>query len=537
MKLRKVAFLFLILGFGFVVEVASRARQFTSNFNLNDLKFRAGRFSGPHFEFKEESTVPLPAGRALHVVNEYGDVTITHSVDRTLYGEGLRVVLTEEVYASSEERAKEIADTLKLSMRQNGDSMTVGTNRAGILGNYDQWTFGFIVDDDSPKSPQGSFPRDVGVKTHIEVFSREPLATQVENRHGEIHVLGAASVNATGEFDVVRVQRVTGACSIKNRHGDIELLSVQQGCRVSLEHGNGHLQDITGFTAVDMAHGDLDLLNTGSVELDMNFVDLEARNIGGDLRSKGEHNDLRVEKIGGNTEIENRGDIDLSDLSGRLVITNRHGHVRALRVAQDAIVKNSFDDVSITAVSGPLEIENDRGGVRIAQASKGARVKASGDDVDIHDFSGPLILNIQRGEVRISPTTAIASAIEATTGGGDIVLAVPSGSNGEVDAQSDRGDVDEDGVSGFTSTDRSKRRIVGRTGQGGPTWLLRSRLGDIRLTGDELSLSAPDEPSSPDVEERSLDARTPHLPAPPAPPRAPKAPRLPEPPAAPTPLA
>jgi hypothetical protein len=542
MKFRKIALLFLLVGFGISIEALSAMKRVARdvNFDFPDFRFKVSRFSGPSFDFIDEKVVPLDGIREVQVTNEYGDVRVTRTTAPDLTPGTARIVVRKEVFAPHEDRAKEFAQKVTLRARAEGSILFVGTNRIEILGTYGNSARGFGFGTFDEGSSRHISPDDIGMKTHIEVLTRETIGARVENRHGRIDVEGVRSLDAQGEHDDLSATDVSGPCVLKNRHGNLSLVAAEAGCRLSLERGDAHVEALGGPSVIAVAHGELDAIDTAALDLELKFVDLEARNVNGSLRCKGEHNDLRVDGVQGAVTVENRGDVDIASVAGRIEVTNRHGHVR-LRRAQGVLVKNSFEDVSVSEIEGPVEVDNDRGGIHIGRVLRGARLKASGDDVEVSDFAGPLVIDVSRGDIRVAPGKPILSGIQATTGGGDIAVAFPKGSQANVDAESERGSVDEDGVPAFTKTDSDRRSLRGRIGAGGEAIVLRSRLGDIRITNDSgADVSDPDEPSSPEIDRRGVPA-PPVAPAAPAPAKArvprPEAPRPPVAPSAtPTPL-
>ena len=133
---------------------------------------------------------------------------------------------------------------------------------------------------------------------------------------------------------------------------------------------------------------------------------------------------------------------------------------------------------------------------------------------------------------------------------GDVTLALPESINALIDASVDRGSV-EGNVGALKSSEQGKRLLRATIGAGGPLLKLRSRLGDIRVSGeDELDTDELDLPDAPEIDLRFRPRPgADPLPAVPLPevPAAPKMPKLPKsqkqsepvapaPPAAPTPI-
>jgi hypothetical protein len=129
-----------------------------------------------------------------------------------------------------------------------------------------------------------------------------------------------------------------------------------------------------------------------------------------------------------------------------------------------------------------------------------------------------------------------------------VTLALPDSINALIDASVDRGSV-EGNVGALKSSEQGKRLLRATIGAGGALLKLRSRLGDINVSGESgLETDEPDAPEAPEVDVRfrmPLGAdpspvlpKIADVPKPaklPKAPKAPEAPETPEPPQKPTP--
>ena len=537
MKFRKVLLFFMIVSFGLIVEGIHQARTVFNDESSDGFRgFRAlrslrfdgdspfSKFRGPSYDFTESQTTDAAGITAIEIANEFGDVTIRRTSDpKAQIGIGLR----KEVFTRRSESAESISDKVKLVIKREGGLLRV------------------------------SAPRDNGgeyrVKTHIEIDTPAPLDTRITNRHGKITVEGAKAVNVSGEFDEMRVADVTGDCTAKNRHGNLEVVSAVLGCHVEVEYGQVHVEKLLAPSRIDVTHGNLSAVDLAALTANLKFSDLQARKIAGALVTEGEHSDLRIDDVKGDVTLNNQGDIDIQNITGRVNIDNQRGHVRLLKAAGAVLIKNTFEDVSITDVGGLLEVTNQHGSIHAHRFLKGARLETDSEDVRAADFSGPLNITVKRGDVRVKPIRSVLSPIDIRVDIGDVTLALPESINALIDASVERGKV-EGNVGALKSSEQGKRVLKATIGAGGALLRLRSRLGDISVSGEDgLDTDEADLPDAPEIDTRfrmhpgadPLPAmpKTPEMPViPPAAkaPKAPKAPKMPEgsalpvPPAAPT---
>jgi hypothetical protein len=516
MKFRKVLLLFLILGFGFIVEGITVGQRLVNNdFDFPNIQFDGfpfrGRslFRGPSHDFTESKTLEAAGVTAIEVSNDYGDVTVRRNRDPKAQ---IRIDLRKEVFTRSAASAEGIADRVKLSALAQGGLLRVGTSRENGA--------------------------EYRIKTHIEIETPTPLDTRITNRHGKIIVEGARAANLSGEWDEMRLTDVTGDCVAKNRHGALEVVSATLGCRVEVEYGDAHVEKLLAPSRVDVTHGNLSAVDLAALTANLKFSDLQARKIAGALITDGEHSDLRIDDVKGDVTLNNQGDIDIQNIGGRVSIDNQRGHVRLLKAAGAVVIKNTFEEVAAQDVAGLLEVTNQHGGIHAHKFVKGARLETDSEDVRVADFSGPLNIQVKRGDVRAKPIRSVVSPMDIQVDIGDVSLALPESVNAQIDASVERGSV-EGNVGALKSSEQGKRLLKATIGAGGPLLKLRSRLGDISLSGeaslddDEINL-----PNAPDIEERfrphSSGESLPVPPAAPIPampkgPTVPKAPKIPEP--------
>ncbi len=508
MKFRKVALFFLIVSFGIIVEGINVTRNVINDESFEgfrgiefdgDFPFRISRFRGPSQDFTETATSEAKGISGIEISNAFGDVTVRRTTDPNAE---IGVSLRKEVFTRRSESAEAISEKVKLVVSREGNILKISTTR-NAKSNY-------------------------RVKTHIEIDTPEPLDTTITNRHGKILVEGARAVNLSGEFDEMRVVDVTGECTARNRHGSLEVVSATLGCRVDVEYGDAHVERLMAPSEVEVVHGNLNAIDVVALKAKLKFSDLQARKIAGALSCEGEHSDLRIDDVKGDVTLNNRGNIDLQNVLGKVSIDNRRGHVRLLKAASTVSVKNSHDSVEASDIAGFLEITTEHGDIRARRFLKGARLESDSEDVDAADFEGALDIIANRADVSVKPLRKVLAPIDVRVDIGNVRLALPDSVNALLDASVERGDVIGE-VGALKSSEQGKRLLKATIGSGGPLVKLRSRLGDINVsTEDELDVSEPDFPNAPEVDARFRPrSGADPLPARPVAPEVPELPRAP----------
>ena len=511
MKFRKVLLLVVIVSFGLTIEAIHAGRQAVADgsFDFNwepDFDALFSGFGGGRSETFTETELATAEGLTrIEVTNAYGDVSIRRESSP---GGQVKVDLLKRVYVRKRATFEEDAAEVKLQLVREGGKLRVSTTRR----------------ENAPYK----------MRTGIEIEVPQAVDVTVVNRRGKVSVEGMRAVDLTGESDEMRISNVTGDCVARNRHGDLIVVSSALGCRLSVEHGDAHIEHVLGPSRIDVAHGNLHALDLAGLSVTLKSTDMQARKILGPLSVEGEHADLQIDDVKGDVTLTNRGNIDLQNVAGRVSIENQRGHVRVMKAASAVIVKNSFDEVAVNDVAGRLEVTNERGGIRARGFVAGAQLQTDSEDVEVADFTGPLNIITRRSDVSVKPDRKLIAPIEIAVDVGDIRLGLPESVNAELDASVERGDVRGD-VGALRSSDRDKRALRATIGTGGPLLKLRTRLGEIRVIDEgEIEVDEPRFPNAPDIDRRHLEPTgADPLPAepirPPEPPKkdqGPKAPRI-----------
>jgi DUF4097 and DUF4098 domain-containing protein YvlB len=453
MRLRKLALLFLILGFGAAVETAYSLK---TRLAIGPMGCRVltGRFQGPSYSFEtEEAKDGLPQLLLLDVENAFGEV-------RVWKGEPGRVKLRlrEVVYLPTEEQARALAGNLKPRLALEGNTLRVTTNRREL--------------------EQTS---DVGLETHFSIEVPPLTRVKIQNEHGAATVSDAAEANVWSSYEPVRVERVAGPVQIDSRHGDVAAEGLGGTLKLYSRHGNVELKDVAEAAHLTVEHGQLRALRVGGIDATLAYSDLTAESVRGELLVRGRHAGVKASDVGGRALVETSyRDVELHALAGDARVKAEHGGLKATGVKGALFAEVSYDDVVARDVGGHVEARVSHGGFRGEGLKLGARVWSSGDDVVLSGFEGPVEIESQRGGVRLSPAKPVRDAIVVTTSRGGIRLGVPPGSSFELDASAGRGEVQLD-LPDATVTESSSSRVKARLGQGGKLVTLRTQHGDIAV--------------------------------------------------------
>jgi DUF4097 and DUF4098 domain-containing protein YvlB len=239
---------------------------------------------------------------------------------------------------------------------------------------------------------------------------------------------------------------------------------------------------VTGSARLDVQHGDLELSRCAGLEIDLAHGELKAEGVGADLVVRAQHAPVRAFDIAGKVHVETSfGDVQLERVGGDLEARVEHGGVSASDVAGAVKLETSHDGVTLERVAGAVEAKVEHGGLEAKGLARGAHIRVSGADVTLDGFSGPIDLEVARGSARLAPWGALDAEIVARATHGGVQLEIPEGSGFELEAESERGQV-EAPLEGLTAEDEGRRgqRASGRHGGGGVSVRLKAD-GDVTL--------------------------------------------------------
>jgi DUF4097 and DUF4098 domain-containing protein YvlB len=165
------------------------------------------------------------------------------------------------------------------------------------------------------------------------------------------------------------------------------------------------------------------------------------------------------------------GSIRVEDLSGRISLDTRDGSVTADRVSGDLEIRSGDGSIRVDDAEGGLDVQTDDGSITLG--GKATLVRARTGDGSVR--------------VRIASGSVMSDPWDIQTDDGSVTVALPSGFNAEIDAETSDGTVrsshpdlqDPRGDSG--EDERRRRELRGRMGEGGPVLRIRTGDGSIRI--------------------------------------------------------
>jgi DUF4097 and DUF4098 domain-containing protein YvlB len=139
--------------------------------------------------------------------------------------------------------------------------------------------------------------------------------------------------------------------------------------------------------------------------------------------------------------------------------------------------------VSITGPFGRVAASTTNGSVRTENASGSLELETTNGDVEALRVGGPIDAHTTNGDITLE-LAELKAAVKAETTNGGITLRLGAGAeiNGVLEAETTNGSLSFDIPLTVQSLEKSKHRLRGQLGQGGPLVSLETVNGSIRLT-------------------------------------------------------
>lgn len=384
---------------------------------------------------EESKTLKVDAEKpvTLKVASATGDVTVTGADV-----EAVKVEVVKIAYDSTQARADEEVKTIKYTVEQNGNSITL---------KYEL-----------PKSM--NFSSNINTVDFIVTVPTETTVT-VDAGFGEVSISGVKGNADVGtDFGDITIDNLEGALSVQTNNGAVEATSIKaSGKDISLntDFGNITLQkanatEITlGTNSGEMSLKDVNA--TGSLSIKSDFGDTEYEN--GSVAS------LNIETNSGKVElvkVKVKGLIKVDDDFGAIELTQS--------IAASYDLYTSSGAITVDGAKGKLKAYTDFGNIEITNATLiTLDLKTNSGSVD---FSGSL------GE---GPHTVQSDF-------GNIVVAIPADSKLTVDLKTDFGNIKSDLPVTAMLTESSNDggdHIAGTINGGGGQLTAQTNSGNINI--------------------------------------------------------
>ncbi len=305
-----------------------------------------GCFLGKSYNFTDELKQPLTPGATLQLEDLRGDIRVSPAPANELV-----VTSNKTVCADSEEEARKLADSFKLTTDGTAEGLRV------------RW------------STQGSTPGFVSADVEARVPRRVNLTATTE--HGDVSVNGIeGNVDLKTSHGDVTVEGVKGDVSLDARHADITVRDITGSVRVESGGGEVEIRNVSGGAALMGEYGGPIHLAAiqGPVRFESRRTKFSASKIEGELTTGGGFN---LRGVPGDVYLETKDyEVDFEEVTGEIKVENRNGPVRV------TLSRAPRYPITIETRSGDIELQ--------MPAASEFQISATARDGEIQsDFEGP----------------------------------------------------------------------------------------------------------------------------------------------------
>lgn len=442
--------LVFIATFGFFCSRLSDA-----HFPLIDLPaladFPAALVEQPAFEFVSEETVDIAETGTLEVTNLYGEVHIEAS-----QADHIQVRLTRIVRSDSRERAREIADSVKIVQERKDAVLRLRTNRQDL-------------------GEKGS-----RLNTHLSFQVPASLSVRVSNRYGDVSLQGLEGGGfVSNAYGGIRVENSIGNFELENRYEDVVARNVTGNLSVVNERGSITVNALSG-----------------KVDLRTRYARIKAQQIGGDFLGMNHFGSIDLEDVKGTVSIQAPGSqIRAKGLQDNVTIRTSHKPVHVSELVGALNLETAYNEIRLDSVGGKVDVSGEHcrliarnltGGLgfegkgsrlTLTDVQNGIRIRTSLQEVRIQDFTGPVTVSNEFAPINVISGEPPRDSVELQNRNGPVRLTLPSDSDFRLTAEAEGGRIRSD----FGTGSETGQRVEHVMGEGGPLVTIRTRFANIEL--------------------------------------------------------
>jgi DUF4097 and DUF4098 domain-containing protein YvlB len=421
----------LIAGVLFVVLIGTIAGVgAVGYFTFHSFRGGNGAFGQPGISAEGDQKKVLDVGAAASLVidNSSGKVTV-------LAGEANRMFVTAHkvAYGFSSEDAEQVLGSMKVSVEQRGNEVTVEFKRPNAFSQNGNNRVDFTI----------AVPKDTRVK--------------IDTGLGEVSLNGTqGDAELETGFGAIFVSHVQGRLDLHTKNGKVDASDVKTERGAVVMHSD--------FGAVSMKR-----VLAGEVNVSTNngLIELEDVDADGELKLQSGFGEIRYE--GGS--------------AARLFAETNNGKVSltGLNIKGALNAKSGFGPLDLAQVSaGGQDLETRNGAISIEEARGKVRAHSDFGKIEvIHGIDATMDLTTNNGPVKYSGSLGEGPHI-LSSGFGPIDLNIPADAALEIDLKTDYGKI-KSAIPVTINGDLESMHVIGAIKHGGPRLTATTKNGDIRI--------------------------------------------------------
>ena len=333
-----------------------------------------------------------------------------------------------------------------------------------------------------------SYGKDYRFEYQKEIAVTEKSSLTLSNISGGIEIMGVPGEKVL--IRAIKIIQADKASEAEERAGLIEIEVKKTGNLIdvatnSLKESNRPRSfweklfgsDFDSYGSVDYT---ISVPPDCRVEVESVSGDMSISDIKSDIDISSTSGDLSLRTVQGMIEISTvSGDLDMADIRGDIDISSTSSDMRLDSINGMVDIRSTSGDLRGTKINGSISLSQTSGVVRLAGLSGDLRLKSTSGDIVVRQESGAIDIVTYSGDVEIQTKLDSPKDYYVETTSGMIVFAVPQSSSGSIRMETDTGRIITE--LSLDNKSRSKHRMAGNFGKGGPKISLSTDSGDITL--------------------------------------------------------
>jgi DUF4097 and DUF4098 domain-containing protein YvlB len=223
---------------------------------------------------------------------------------------------------------------------------------------------------------------------------------------------------------------------------------------------------------------------TGNITMEGRDGDIEAHQVGGDVTVDSNKGDVRVTGAAGIVRVTGRGNqVELSDIQGAVTLDGEYfGPLRFARLTKGVHFVSARSDLVVTQLSGRIETSG-AGDMEIYDAAGNVTLTTTKRDLTLDNVTGKIHVENRSGNVTMRFPQPPKEQVEISNQSGDIDITMPAKSEFDLSARADRGELNCSfpGLESRIEKMRNDAVLDGAIGSHGPRIQLHTTYGTIRI--------------------------------------------------------
>ena len=192
-------------------------------------------------------------------------------------------------------------------------------------------------------------------------------------------------------------------------------------------------------------HGNVNISDVaGKIAVTATHGDVEIHDVGSDVAVDMTKGDARISTVAGNVRLSGRGDeVEVSDVTGDATIEGEFfGPVHVRNIAKTTHYASQKADLTLVHMTGRLEL--DSGQIEVSDVAGFAKLVTKNKDLDVENVAGRLEVTDVHGDIKVGYAQPPREEINITNESGGVDLTLPAKSNFQISASSRGGEVQSD---------------------------------------------------------------------------------------------